>query len=506
MRRMTLGTAIFLNVVWLGSAVWAASVKPVFYHEAQSASTRFDVPRALKQVPPPPPRPRGCTAPGNDDCANATPILSVPFTDTVNTACATDEAGEPPSSCTFAANSVWYTYVNTATNPQEVTVDTFLSDFDTTLQILTGPCGGQTPIACNDDIVGSLQAMVTFVADPGVIYSIQIAGFGGSTGTVVLNVTASEGKCSLFTLDGTLGSAASTGLQTGRLNRNEIASTCATLKSCDILKPDGTRPFDSYSIPNLSGADQCLRVHLEVPDNQGGTGACNLQSNAYLNTYDPANICTNYLADPGSSTGGDPNNPTDFSFVLPANNTAVIVVHSIDPDLNTGCNYSVTAFSSACGTSAAEVSLAKTLTTAGAIHVGDNISFALALSNNGPGSATGVTVTDTLPAGLTYVSNDCGAVFASPTLTWTLGALAVSASTTCNLTATVNQPGTITNVATATANESDPVSANNSSTSAVTAQLRVIEVPALGPGGLLALLVLLGGVGLAAVRRRVPKT
>ena len=67
--------------------------------------------------------------------------------------------------------------------------------------------------------------------------------------------------------------------------------------------------------------------------------------------------------------------------------------------------------------------------------------FALTVTNNGPANATGVTVTDTLPAGLTYVSNDCGATFANPTLTWNVGALAVSGSATCNLTATVTQSG-----------------------------------------------------------------
>lgn len=66
----------------------------------------------------------------------------------------------------------------------------------------------------------------------------------------------------------------------------------------------------------------------------------------------------------------------------------------------------------------------KTLTTTGTIHVGDNVTFTLAVTDFGPSDATGVTVTDILPAGLTYVSNDCGATFASPTLTWNIGALA----------------------------------------------------------------------------------
>jgi len=151
---------------------------------------------------------------------------------------------------------------------------------------------------------------------------------------------------------------------------------------------------------------------------------------------------------------------------------------------------------------AADLSLIKTLTTSGAIHVGDNVTYTLTVTNNGPSNATGVTVTDTLPAGLTYVSNSCGASFVDPTLTWNVGALAVSASTTCNLTATVNQAGTIVNVASATGNESDPTPSNNAATAAVTTAVALAEVPTLGSVGLATLFVLLTASAALALRRR----
>jgi len=127
--------------------------------------------------------------------------------------------------------------------------------------------------------------------------------------------------------------------------------------------------------------------------------------------------------------------------------------------------------------------------------------FALTVTNNGPANATGVTVTDTLPAGLTYVSNDCGATFANPTLTWNVGALAVSASATCNLTATVTQTGTIVNSASATGNEADPTPGNNTGQVTVSGQPAAI-IPTLDSIGLAALAILLAVSAAFALRRK----
>jgi uncharacterized repeat protein (TIGR01451 family) len=130
---------------------------------------------------------------------------------------------------------------------------------------------------------------------------------------------------------------------------------------------------------------------------------------------------------------------------------------------------------------------------------GGNAVFTLTVTNNGPSTATGVVVTDTLPAGLTYVSNSCGATFADPTLTWNVGTLAVSASASCTLTVAVNS--TSTNTASATGNESDPTPGNNSS-SAIVGGVSILAVPTLGGVGLAALILLLGLAGAFMVFRR----
>jgi len=101
------------------------------------------------------------------------------------------------------------------------------------------------------------------------------------------------------------------------------------------------------------------------------------------------------------------------------------------------------------------------------IVTGGQFVYRLVASNAGPAASSAVTVSDTLPTGLTFVSSDCGATNAGNAVTWTLATLANGASSTCNL--TVNQASstctTLTNTATiASVATTDGNSANNSST------------------------------------------
>jgi uncharacterized repeat protein (TIGR01451 family) len=177
-------------------------------------------------------------------------------------------------------------------------------------------------------------------------------------------------------------------------------------------------------------------------------------------------------------------------------NTATIASATFDPDAG---NNSAT--DSDAVTASADLSLTKTLTTIGAIPVNANATFALAVSNAGPSNATGVTVTDTLPAGLIYVSNDCGAAFSSPTLTWNVGDLAAGASAACNLTVRVAQQGAIVNSANVTGTTTDPTPGNNSSSAALTAGEAAI--PTLDGIGLGLLAMLVAVSALFALRRGI---
>lgn len=97
-------------------------------------------------------------------------------------------------------------------------------------------------------------------------------------------------------------------------------------------------------------------------------------------------------------------------------------------------------------------------------NVGENVTFTVTATNNGPANATGVEVTDGLPAGLTFVSaTPSGATtYAQATGLWSIGSLAVGASATLQIVATVTEPGLVTNTATVSASDQpDPVDGNN---------------------------------------------
>nr|WP_299382800.1 gliding motility-associated C-terminal domain-containing protein [Allomuricauda sp.] len=83
--------------------------------------------------------------------------------------------------------------------------------------------------------------------------------------------------------------------------------------------------------------------------------------------------------------------------------------------------------------------------------VNTNVVFTITVNNSGPSDATNVVVTDQLPSGYTYVSDDGGGAYANGTGIWNVGALANGATSTLNITATVNPTGVYTNVAEITA-------------------------------------------------------
>lgn len=100
------------------------------------------------------------------------------------------------------------------------------------------------------------------------------------------------------------------------------------------------------------------------------------------------------------------------------------------------------------------------------VAAGGNLTYTITVSNNGPADADGVVVTDTLPAGTTFVASegciedpggqpDCG-----------LGTLPMGAMSTFTLTVAVPQDavGTLTNVAEAEASTGDPNPGNNDAT------------------------------------------
>ncbi len=105
-------------------------------------------------------------------------------------------------------------------------------------------------------------------------------------------------------------------------------------------------------------------------------------------------------------------------------------------------------------------------------NVGDNITFTVTLTDNGPSTATGVQVTDLLRAGLSFVSDTASQGSYDPAAgLWTVGTVDTTHAQTLTLVAHVVSPGSATNTVTIShADQLDPDLSNNTASVTVTPQ------------------------------------
>ncbi|MCW9705422.1 CshA/CshB family fibrillar adhesin-related protein [Fodinibius salsisoli] len=134
------------------------------------------------------------------------------------------------------------------------------------------------------------------------------------------------------------------------------------------------------------------------------------------------------------------------------NNTATAT-----PSENDGDNSDNTDSDGGTANTLADVSIAKSLQTAGPYKAGQEVSYRLVVDNEGPSVARDVEITDT-PQNLTIT----GVVGACSELPCTISSLAVGAQTTIDVTATIDGGGQFDNIATAESESiEDPELTNN---------------------------------------------
>ena len=95
-----------------------------------------------------------------------------------------------------------------------------------------------------------------------------------------------------------------------------------------------------------------------------------------------------------------------------------------------------------------------------ALH--DPLIYSISVTNNGPGAATAVTVTDILPVGVSLVSTNPACSQNGGTLTCVVNTLGAGSTTTITINTTADKVAQLTNTASVRAAEPDPDPSNNS--------------------------------------------
>lgn len=353
-----------------------------------------------------------------------------------------------------------------------------------------GPRTAQTPV-----VTFAVPANTTFQSDSGATNwtCTDPAAGGTGTSTCTRNANMGNGSTSTFAIAVTVNpNVAGNTVITGTANitsttgdpntANNTASVSVTVNTADLTISQATSVSTvpagvnfTYSEtatnngPNTVPANT-LVIYQQTPANTNFRG---LVSSTNWTCASPANagtgpiICTYNLA---LASGGS---TTTLSFNAQVNagtaagttiqNSATVTSQTADPAPTN--NTAVTTILVEPAT-AADLSLTVTATPT-PVFVASSLSYAIRVTNLGPQTATGVTVSDTIPAGTTLVSATwpSGSCTGATTISCALGSIAAGGTVTVTVVVTSPlAPGTISDTASATTTGSDPVPTNNSAT------------------------------------------
>ncbi|HEX8201786.1 MAG TPA: Calx-beta domain-containing protein, partial [Isosphaeraceae bacterium] len=177
-----------------------------------------------------------------------------------------------------------------------------------------------------------------------------------------------------------------------------------------------------------------------------------------------------YLGERTVTTDAEGNASFDVTFA----DDAVQVVTATATSLDTGdtSEFSLVAQARATADLALAASGAPSL-----LEVGQDLTYTLTVTNNGPSNATSVVLVDTLPGGVTFGSATGGVTpNAQGVLTFSLPGLAAGASATLTIVVRPTAEGTLINQATVTSDQFDPTPGDTTRTVSTTVQnISVVE-------------------------------
>ena len=283
--------------------------------------------------------------------------------------------------------------------------------------------------------------------NPGVPYGATSGGAGISTTNASLSLTPGSQSGAQCTPDMTITKShspinfvqGSTGTYTLTATNSSVgtsASTTAAVTVTDTL-PAGVTPTSATGTGWGPGVNACSVVLQTVTCTRSnvlapGASYPPITINVLVSILAPPTVTNTATVAGGGEANTANDTATDVANVLPVIDADVAITKTASPN---------------------------------PVRQGNALTYTLGVTNNGPATATNVTVTDSLPSQVAYISavpsqGTCSQ--AGGTVTCPLGTMASGATATITITVTAVTRGSVTNTASVTANQPDPVVGNNS--------------------------------------------
>ncbi|WP_161604659.1 SdrD B-like domain-containing protein [Roseiconus nitratireducens] len=327
----------------------------------------------------------------------------------------------------------------------------------------------------NNGPAAATGVQVTDLLPSGVRFLSSSAGDNYNASTGIWNVgslpvgAGSQATLSIVGRVESLGTKTNTATvtrsdQTDAVTSNNVASVDLTPRQIDL---NVTKTVDDLS-PNLGDTITfTITVGNSGPQQATGVQVRDLLPSG-IRINSPSDVTTTagtYNAATGLWDVGSINANASQTLTIravvdsagPRNNSAeVIAANETDFDSTPGDGMGDDFATVAFATASANLALSKTVNDT-TPNLNDDVDFVITVTNSGPDAATGVTVRDLLPPGMTFLSSSVGQDYNAATGIWTLGSVAAGGSASLTINARVDTIGAKTNVAQIqTSNVDDP--------------------------------------------------